>query len=174
MSITVLSKKYLNQFCIIYTLPLTAREIYGLSSYKPINNWYSVLNNNLNQVRYKSYDRFLDYSKIPKLEENDLEEQYVRGSGPGGQATNKTSNAVLLKHKPTGLIVKCHETRSLFQNKKIARELLLTKLDNLINGKESLESQKEYLVKKDLIKKNQKRKKLENLKKTFEERENLK
>ncbi|CAK9815415.1 Mitochondrial translation release factor in rescue [Anthophora plagiata] len=174
MAITVLSKKYLNQFCMGYTLPLIARKMYGLSCYKSINNWYNVLNNNLNQVRYKSYNRFLDYSKIPKLEEDDLEEQYVRGSGPGGQATNKTCNAVLLKHKPTGLIVKCHETRSLFQNKTIARELLLQKLDNLINGKDSLESQKEYLVKKDLIKKNQKRKKLENLKKAFEERENLK
>ncbi|KOC62564.1 putative peptide chain release factor C12orf65-like protein, mitochondrial [Habropoda laboriosa] len=147
--------------------------MYGLSCYKTFNNWYNTLSNDLNQVRCKSYNRFLDYSKIPKLQEDDLEEQYIRGSGPGGQATNKTSNAVLLKHKPTGLVVKCHETRSLFHNRKIAREILLKKLDNLINGKDSLESQEEHLLKRDLIKKKQKRKKLADLKKSFEERENL-
>lgn len=44
----------------------------------------------------------LDYSKFPKLNENELQEQFVRGSGPGGQAVNRTSNAVVLKHIPTG------------------------------------------------------------------------
>lgn len=44
----------------------------------------------------------VDYTRFPKLIETDLEEQHVRGSGPGGQATNKTSNCVVLKHKPTG------------------------------------------------------------------------
>ncbi|XP_017892859.1 probable peptide chain release factor C12orf65, mitochondrial [Ceratina calcarata] len=138
-----------------------------------------ISKNNVNvniteQIRYKSYKRFLDYSKLPKLEENELEEQHVRGSGPGGQATNKTSNAVILKHVPTGLVVKCHETRSLSQNRKIARELLLKKLDNLINGEESLEKQEERLSKRDSIKKQQKQKKMTDLKKAFEERENLK
>ncbi|XP_076167833.1 mitochondrial translation release factor in rescue isoform X2 [Ptiloglossa arizonensis] len=115
-----------------------------------------------------------DYSKVPKLNENDLEEQYVRGSGPGGQATNKTSNAVVLKHTPTGLVVKCHETRSLLQNRKIAREGMLIKLDNLVNGEDSLKKQEEQLKKQNAIKKKQKQKKLENLKKSFQERENVK
>ena len=44
--------------------------------------------------------------ELPVLDEKDLEEQFVRGSGPGGQATNKTSNCVVLKHIPTGLVVK--------------------------------------------------------------------
>lgn len=43
---------------------------------------------------------------LPFLNEEDLEEQFVRGSGPGGQATNKTSNCVVLKHIPTGVVVK--------------------------------------------------------------------
>lgn len=104
----------------------------------------------------------------------DLEEQYVRGHGPGGQATNKTANAVVLKHKPTGLIVKCHETRSLLQNKKIARDKMLTKLDNKLNGEDSLESQEERLKKRDSLKRKQKQKKLADLKELFEKRENLK
>uniref|UniRef100_A0A452GQM5 Prokaryotic-type class I peptide chain release factors domain-containing protein n=1 Tax=Gopherus agassizii TaxID=38772 RepID=A0A452GQM5_9SAUR len=40
------------------------------------------------------------------LSEADLEEQFVRGNGPGGQATNKTSNCVVLKHIPSGIVVK--------------------------------------------------------------------
>lgn len=40
------------------------------------------------------------------LSETELEEQFVRGSGPGGQATNKTNNCVVLKHIPSGIVVK--------------------------------------------------------------------
>lgn len=47
-----------------------------------------------------------DLTDFPELVEDELEEQFVRGSGPGGQATNKTSNCVVLKHIPTGIVVK--------------------------------------------------------------------
>ncbi|OJT07256.1 Mitochondrial zinc maintenance protein 1, mitochondrial [Trametes pubescens] len=70
---------------------------------------------------------------VPELKEADLEESFVRGSGPGGQSVNKTENNVQLLHKPTGLRVACQETRSLQQNRKIARKILLGKLDALYN-----------------------------------------
>lgn len=44
----------------------------------------------------------LDYSKVPELIETDLEEQFIHGTGPGGQKVNKAHNCVLLKHIPTG------------------------------------------------------------------------
>lgn len=44
----------------------------------------------------------IDYSKVPVISEDDLEERFVRGSGPGGQSVNKTANCVVLKHMPTG------------------------------------------------------------------------
>ncbi|XP_072443736.1 mitochondrial translation release factor in rescue isoform X1 [Chiloscyllium punctatum] len=69
---------------------------------------------------------FLD---LPDVVEDELEEQFVRGRGPGGQATNKTSNCVVLKHVPTGIVVKCHQTRSVDQNRKIARTILQEKLE---------------------------------------------
>lgn len=47
-----------------------------------------------------------DFVDLPVLNEDELEEQFVRGSGPGGQATNKTSNCVVLRHIPTGIVVK--------------------------------------------------------------------
>lgn len=43
---------------------------------------------------------------LPVLDEDELDEQFVRGSGPGGQATNKTSNCVVLRHVPSGIVVK--------------------------------------------------------------------
>ncbi|RUS78073.1 hypothetical protein EGW08_014153 [Elysia chlorotica] len=78
--------------------------------------------------------------KFPDLRPEDLEEEFVRGSGPGGQAVNKTSNCVVLKHIPTGTVVKCHETRSLEENRKRARLRLEEKLDLDLNGDESFRS----------------------------------
>lgn len=45
-----------------------------------------------------------DTSKFPTLREEDLTEEFVRGSGPGGQSVAKTNNCVLLKHIPSGNI----------------------------------------------------------------------
>lgn len=44
----------------------------------------------------------IDYSKVPKINESDLIESFVRGSGPGGSAVNKNANCVVLTHIPTG------------------------------------------------------------------------
>ncbi|KAH7889246.1 RF-1 domain-containing protein [Phlebopus sp. FC_14] len=71
--------------------------------------------------------------KVPELREEDLEESFVRGSGPGGQSINKTSNNVQLLHKPTGIRVACQETRSLQTNRMLARRIILEKLDRLHN-----------------------------------------
>ncbi|XP_042344768.1 mitochondrial translation release factor in rescue [Plectropomus leopardus] len=84
-----------------------------------------------------------DLIDLPVLNEDELEEQFVRGSGPGGQATNKTSNCVVLKHIPTGTIVKCHQTRSVDINRKRARDIMREKLDVVYKGELS-----EVLVKK--------------------------
>lgn len=50
---------------------------------------------------------------------------------------NKTNSAVQLKHIPTGIVVKSQATRSRSQNRKIARDLLALKLDELQNGDQS-------------------------------------
>ncbi|KAM3589720.1 hypothetical protein VKS41_000575 [Umbelopsis sp. WA50703] len=68
------------------------------------------------------------------LNDDDLIETFVRGSGPGGQCINKRSNCVDLRHVPTGLRVQCQQTRSLAQNRGIARKILLAKLDDHFNG----------------------------------------
>jgi protein subunit release factor B len=56
--------------------------------------------------------------------EDDLEESFILGGGPGGQKTNKTSNVVRLSHEPSGLSVRCGETRSREINRWLARRTL--------------------------------------------------
>ena len=56
--------------------------------------------------------------------EEDLEESFILGGGPGGQKTNKTSNVVRLEHGPSGLSVRCGETRSRETNRWLARRTL--------------------------------------------------
>lgn len=58
------------------------------------------------------------------LFEDDLEESFILGGGPGGQKTNKTSNVVRLVHGPSGLSVRCGETRSRETNRWLARRAL--------------------------------------------------
>ncbi|KAG8224214.1 hypothetical protein J437_LFUL002670 [Ladona fulva] len=111
----------------------------------------------------------IDYSKVPKLNENDLKEQFVRGSGPGGQSVNKTSNCVVLTHVPTGIVVRCHQTRSLDQNRKKARELLVQRLDNLFNGPNSVEAQMKAISEVKRKKSEQKKRKLAALKSLLKE-----
>jgi protein subunit release factor B len=54
----------------------------------------------------------------------DVVESFVRSSGPGGQNVNKVATCVVLLHKPTGIIIKCREHRTQFQNRRRAWELL--------------------------------------------------
>jgi len=63
--------------------------------------------------------------------EEDLEESFILGGGPGGQKTNKTSSVVRLSHGPSGVVVKVGESRSRETNRWLARRLLAeTILDN--------------------------------------------
>lgn len=63
------------------------------------------------------------------LREEDLEEQFVLGSGPGGQKINKTSVCVRLRHGPSGYEVRCQESRQREANREIAREMLCEKFE---------------------------------------------
>ncbi|KAH6715300.1 RF-1 domain-containing protein [Leptodontidium sp. MPI-SDFR-AT-0119] len=71
------------------------------------------------------------------LDESDFTEAFLKGSGPGGQKINKTSSAVQLKHIPTGMVLKVQATRSRTQNRKIARQMLAERVEELEKGKES-------------------------------------
>jgi len=68
------------------------------------------------------------------VREEDIEEQFVRSSGAGGQKVNKTSSCVVLHHRPTGIRVKCQQERSQALNRFLARRLLVDKIETQIKG----------------------------------------
>ncbi|XP_024081605.1 probable peptide chain release factor C12orf65, mitochondrial [Cimex lectularius] len=119
------------------------------------------------------FSSMVDKSLVPVLNEDELEERFVRGSGPGGSNVNKNSNCVVLKHVPTGIVVKCHFSRLLRNNRKLAREKLVTKLDNLINGEKSVENQLRLIYEKKKNVLESKKRKLRLLKEKWKEKEGL-
>src|ERR687897_3632837 len=75
------------------------------------------------------------------VREQDLEEQFVRSSGAGGQKANKVSTCVVLHHRPTGIRVKCQRERSQALNRFLARRILLEKVEAQLKGVRSAEEQ---------------------------------
>jgi len=61
--------------------------------------------------------------------ETDIVEKFILGAGSGGQKINKTSSCVYLQHIPTGIEVKCQESRSREENRELARRTLCMKLE---------------------------------------------
>lgn len=72
-----------------------------------------------------------------ELDEDDIIETFVRGSGPGGQKINKTASCVMLRHVPSGIVVRCQESRSQHRNRELARRILSERLDLAVRGEHS-------------------------------------
>jgi protein subunit release factor B len=83
-------------------------------------------------------------AKMASLEirEADLEEKFIRSGKKGGQKVNKTSSQVYLRHKPTGIEVKCQKERSQALNRFLARRILVSKIESLILGRKSEEQRR--------------------------------
>ncbi len=80
--------------------------------------------------------------------EDDLEESFILGGGPGGQKTNKTSSVVRLSHGPSGLFVRCGETRSRETNRWLARRMLAEAVLARERGRKSEEQRRREKVKR--------------------------
>jgi len=76
------------------------------------------------------------------IREADLVEKFVRSGGAGGQNVNKVATCVYLKHRPTGVEVKCQAERSQALNRFLARRILAEKIERMILGRKSEEQQR--------------------------------
>ncbi|GMI10871.1 hypothetical protein TrVE_jg631 [Triparma verrucosa] len=79
----------------------------------------------------------IQQKELPVLSEDDIDESFVKGGGAGGQKINKTASKVVLIHLPTGVTIATQKTRSLAQNRKIARKMLAEQVDVFLNGERS-------------------------------------
>ena len=69
--------------------------------------------------------------QLLRIQEDDLEETFIRGTGAGGQKINKTSSTVVLRHLPSGVEIRCQRERSQAQNRHVARVELCDRLEAL-------------------------------------------
>jgi protein subunit release factor B len=75
------------------------------------------------------------------IRDEDLEEQFVRSGGKGGQNVNKVATCVVLVHLPSGMRIKCQQERSQGLNRYLARKLLADKIEAERLGKQSEQEQ---------------------------------
>jgi len=76
------------------------------------------------------------------VREEELEERFIRSAGPGGQNVNKVSTCVVLRHRSSGLEVRCQQERSQALNRYFARRILLNRLEAQRLGRLSAEAQR--------------------------------
>ncbi len=85
-------------------------------------------------VSEKKEKALLERMRELNVKEKDIEEKFIRSSGPGGQKTNKTSSCVCLHHKPTDITVKYQKERSQSLNRFFARRILLDQIERKQKG----------------------------------------
>jgi protein subunit release factor B len=88
----------------------------------------------MNSAPVSPEDQLAQRMKAHGVSEADIEEAFVRSGGHGGQNVNKTSTCVMLRHRPTGLQMKCQSTRHQALNRLLARRMLLDKIEKLQKG----------------------------------------
>ena len=90
--------------------------------------------------------------------ERDIEESFVRSSGAGGQKVNKAASCVYLRHRPTGIEVKCQVSRYQSMNRFLARRILCDKYEAQILKVVTEKERERYRIRKQKKKRSRKAK----------------
>lgn len=78
------------------------------------------------------WEKLAEWMSSLQINEAELIEKFILGSGKGGQKLHKTASTVYLKHLPSGLEIKCQYSRSREDNRYFARERLCEKLHSML------------------------------------------
>lgn len=106
-------------------------------------------------ITQKKWLALQEWMATLEIDESDITEQYIIGSGSGGQNLHKTANCVLLTHSQSNIQIKCQESRSRETNRYMARRRLCEKIDHQKNEAQSKHQQQIAKIRKQ----KQKRKK---------------
>lgn len=88
----------------------------------------------------------------------DVAENFIRGSGHGGQKINKTESTVQLVHRPTEIVVRSQRFREQHKNRIDAWKLLILKIEEQVKGKESELQQEIYRIRRRKARRSQRAK----------------
>lgn len=128
-------------------------------------------------VSHKKEHELAARMRLLGLRDEDCEEKFIRSSGHGGQNVNKTSTCVFLRHRPSGISVKCQEERSRAMNRYLARRRLVERLEGIKAGRLSVEQQRREKIRRQKRRRSRRakakmldEKRMHSEKKTFRER----
>ncbi len=93
-------------------------------------------------VSNDKWGKLADWMEKLHINEDDLIEKFIIGSGKGGQKLHKTASTVYLKHIPSGIEIKCQESRSREDNRYFARVRLCEKLHEIVSDEKTKEQQR--------------------------------
>ncbi|ARG96649.1 peptide chain release factor family protein [Legionella micdadei] len=99
-------------------------------------------------INKEKWDKLAAWMAKLHIDEAELIEKFILGSGKGGQKLHKTASTVYLKHVPSGLEIKCQESRSREDNRYFARMRLCEKLHSIVSDEKTKEQQKIEKIKR--------------------------
>ncbi len=99
-------------------------------------------------ISKEKWDRLNAWMKQLGIDDKDIIEKFIIGSGKGGQKLHKTASMVYLKHAPSGIEIKCQYSRSREDNRYYARQRLCEKLHRTISDEKTKEQQRVEKIKR--------------------------
>jgi protein subunit release factor B len=93
-------------------------------------------------VNSDTWEKLAEWMEKLHIHEDSLIEKFIVGSGRGGQKLHKTASTVYLKHIPSGIEIKCQESRSREDNRYFARVRLCEKRHAMVSDEKTKEQQK--------------------------------
>ncbi|HPR83928.1 MAG TPA: peptide chain release factor-like protein [Pontiellaceae bacterium] len=99
-------------------------------------------------ITQDKWEKLYERMAALQIREEDLTENFIRGSGSGGQKINKTSSCVQLNHAPSGIEIKCQSSRLQSSNRFFARRDLCDKLEEKRLGAQSKRQQEQEKIRR--------------------------